>query len=122
MVSIRAAKCGPGVRLLPWRCLLALSLQTPSVRWRVLWVAAILERAHRGPRSARLRGVPEVPLCLQSQPDFRAPSGQFLKEKRRLRADGTAAVNNGLEALERYVHPGRGFRLRYSEWLEKLFA
>jgi len=81
MVSIRSAKGGWGVRLLPWRFLLVLSLQTvcpsaSSVGGAVLeldktvglgghsTLRAAWERAHRGPGSARLRGVPQVPLRL----------------------------------------------------------
>jgi hypothetical protein len=59
------------------------------------------EGAHLGSHSARLRGVPQVPLHLQSQPDLRVPSRQFLKEQSCFRTDGTAAIDNGVEAPAR---------------------
>jgi hypothetical protein len=65
--------------------------------------------------------VPKVPLRLQAEPDLRVPTRQGVEQERGIGTHSSAAPDDGVEALERNVHPGGRLNLRHAKWFEELF-
>ena len=65
--------------------------------------------------------MPEVPLCLERQPDLSIPARERFEQERGVGADAPAALDDGVEPLEGNIHPIGRFDLGHPERFKKLF-
>lgn len=64
--------------------------------------------------------MPEIPIQLQAEPEFRAHTRDAREAQRRIRGDRPLAADNLVQARKRYAEPDGEGRLRDLERFQKL--